>query len=188
MGIYGKLNIRASGFNTYFPHDLYGSIAHLLIFPVGQRLSRGTGDAVAGVNPHGVQVLYRADDNHVVGQVPHHLKLIFLPTQDRLLDKNLPDAAGLYAPGGYYLQLLPVEGYSAPGSPQGVGRPDNHGVADLRGNSYRLFRRISLFAPRSPQPYSLHRLLEQNPVLGLSDGLELGPEKLHVIFLEDSPF
>ncbi|MBT9149234.1 MAG: hypothetical protein DDT28_00655 [Dehalococcoidia bacterium] len=188
MGIYGKLNIRAPGFNAYFPHDLYGSIAHLLIFPVGQRLSRGTGDAVAGVNPHGIQILYRADDNHVVGQVPHHLKLIFLPTQDRLLDKNLPDAAGLYAPGGYYLQLLPVEGYSAPGSPQGVGRPDNHGVADLLGNFCRLFRRISLFAPRSPQAYPFHCLLEENPIFGLSDCLELGPDKLHVIFLEDSPF
>ena len=52
-------------------------------------LRGGDGDGVAGVDAHGVHVLDGADDDHVVRQVAHHLQLILLPAQQRLLDQHL---------------------------------------------------------------------------------------------------
>jgi hypothetical protein len=41
-------------------------VAHDLVLAVGERLRRRHGDRVAGVHAHGVEVLDRADDDHVV--------------------------------------------------------------------------------------------------------------------------
>src|SRR4030042_6744331 len=53
----GELDIRAARFNSDFPDDGDGRTAHGLVFPVGQGLSRGHGDAIPRVNAHGVEVL-----------------------------------------------------------------------------------------------------------------------------------
>ena len=63
-------------------------VAHPLVFLVGQRLRRGDGDRVAGVDAHRVEVLDRADDDDVVGLVAHHLHLVLLPADDRFLDQH----------------------------------------------------------------------------------------------------
>ena len=55
-------------------------------------LGGGDGDGVAGVDAHGVHILDGADDDHVVRQVAHHLQLILLPAQQRLLDQHLRQA------------------------------------------------------------------------------------------------
>ena len=45
------------------------------------------------MDAHGVQVLDGADDDHVVGQVAHHLQLVLLPAQQTLLYQHLHPTA-----------------------------------------------------------------------------------------------
>ena len=43
---------------------------------------------------HGVDVFDAADHDTIVGAVPDNLELILFPTQDRLVNLNLPDTRG----------------------------------------------------------------------------------------------
>ena len=55
---------------------------------IRQGLRGSDGDRVTCVNPHGVEVLDRADDDAVVRFVTHDLELEFLPTGDRAFDEH----------------------------------------------------------------------------------------------------
>ena len=55
-GLIGELDVAAAGLDADLADDGDGGIAHPLIFLVGQRLGRGDGDAVAGVDAHRVEV------------------------------------------------------------------------------------------------------------------------------------
>ena len=48
-----------------------------------------SGGAATCVDAHGVQVFDGADDDHIVGHVPHHLQLELLPPDQALLDQHL---------------------------------------------------------------------------------------------------
>src|SRR5206468_12407956 len=84
-----ELNIRSAGFDSDLADHRDGGIAHGLIFAVGEGLSRGDGDRVAGVHTHGVEILDRADDDDVVFKIAHHLKLVLFPSEDRFFDQGL---------------------------------------------------------------------------------------------------
>ena len=88
-GIDGELDVAAAGLDADLADDGDGGVAHPLVFLVGQRLGRGHGDRVAGVDAHRIEVLDGADDDDVVGLVAHHLQLEFLPADDRFLDRAL---------------------------------------------------------------------------------------------------
>ena len=61
-------------------------VVHDLVFLIGQGLDGRDGDAVAGVDAHGVEVLDAANDDAVVGFVAHHFHLVFLPAEQRFFD------------------------------------------------------------------------------------------------------
>ena len=63
-------------------------VSHQLVFTVREGLGGCDRDRVARVDAHHVEVLDRADDDGVVGQVAHHLHLEFFPSQNTLLDQH----------------------------------------------------------------------------------------------------
>ena len=91
--VHRELDVRAAGLDADPADDPPRRIAHPLVFLVRQRQRRRDGDAVAGVDAHRVDILDRADDDEVVGDVAHHLELVFLPADDRFLDQDLVDGA-----------------------------------------------------------------------------------------------
>ena len=95
--VHGELDVRSARLDADRPDDPARRVAHPLVFLVGQRQRRRHGDAVAGVHAHRVDVLDRADDDEVVGDVAHHLELELLPADDRLLDQDLVHRAHLEA-------------------------------------------------------------------------------------------
>src|SRR3989441_3745650 len=88
--------IRRPPRSTLFPYttlfrsadDRDRGVAHTLVFAVGERHRRRHGDRVAGVHPHGIEVLDRADDHDVVPAVAHHFELEFLPAEHAALDQR----------------------------------------------------------------------------------------------------
>ena len=70
-------------------------------------------DRVAGVDPHRIEILDRADDHHVVGAVAHDLELELLPADDALLDEHRADRRELEPARDQRLELLAVVGDAA---------------------------------------------------------------------------
>src|SRR5262249_34906582 len=126
-----ELDVAAAGLHAHGPHDGEGAVAHRLVFLVRQGEDRGDGDRVAGVHAHRVDVLDAADDDAVVLLVADDLKLVFLPTQDRLVDLDLADHALAQAAGDDLVELLGVVGDAAAAAAQGEGGADDGGEADL---------------------------------------------------------
>ena len=83
--------------------------------------------------PIGIEVLDRADDDHVVGEVAHHLELELLPADHRLLDEDLARRALLKTPLDRRLELLGVVGDGAAGASEGERGADDDGEADAVG-------------------------------------------------------
>ena len=151
FGIDGKLDIRTAGFNADGPDDLQRRIAHDLVFFIGQRLGRGDGDAVAGVNAHRVEIFNRADDDDVVLAVAHHFQLVFLPADDGFFDQNLMLGAEVQPPLRHTFIFFDVIGNIAAHAAQRIGRPDNRRKADFLDDFHGLFERLGIAALREPQ-------------------------------------
>ena len=62
------------------------------------------------MHPHRVEVLDRADDNDVIAVITHQLEFVFLPSEDRLLEKYLGGRACLESCAGDASQVGLVVG------------------------------------------------------------------------------
>ena len=103
-----ELNIRSASFDANLADHRDRSVAHRLIFAIGKRLRRGDGDRVAGMHAHRIEVLDRADDDDVVLQIAHHLKLVFLPPQNRFFDQSFVHGREIESAGQHFQHLFAV--------------------------------------------------------------------------------
>ena len=124
-GVHGELDVAAAGLDADTADDPPSGVAHPLIFLVAQRQRRRDRDAVARVHAHRVDVLDRADDDEVVGDVAHHLQLVFLPPDDRLLDQHLVDGAQAQPARHEIAEFLDVVGDAAADAAERERRPDD---------------------------------------------------------------
>ena len=97
-GIHRELDVAAPSGDTDLPDDPDRGVPHHLVLAVGERHRGRHGDRVAGVDPHRIEVLDRADDHDVVGAVAHHLELVLLPPDDAALDQDGVDRGERPAP------------------------------------------------------------------------------------------
>ena len=120
-------------------------------------------------------------------RVAHHLQLVFLPAEHRLLDQHLAARALLQAPGDLAVELLGVPGDGRARAAQRERRPQDHRVADaglgrhLRLDRPRLFQGVGVAGERHVEADLLHRLLEQLAVLGLLDRRDLRADQLDAV-------
>jgi hypothetical protein len=134
--------------------------------------------AGATVHAHGVDVLDRADDDHVVGVVAHHLELVLLPADDAALHQDLADRAGREATlrgEEHLLRVLRDAGAAAPEDERG---PHDDRVPDVLGDGDGLVDGAREARLRDAQPDLLHRGLELLPVLGGMDRVRSGADHL----------
>ena len=110
VGMYRELHVGTAGLHAYHRHHDTGHVAQALELPVGEGHGGSDGDAVAGVNPHGVQILNRTDDDEVVCAIAHDFQFVFLPAQHRLFHQDLPGGTLADAPGRCFQQPLLVQG------------------------------------------------------------------------------
>jgi len=130
------------------------------------------------VDAHGVDVLDRADDEHVVGPVAHDLELELVPAHDRLLEEDLGDGAEGEALLADAAEAGRVVRDAAPSSPQGVGGTDDQRETQVLTGRLGLGHGLGAHAARHAHADLLHRAAELEPVLGAPDRLLAGADQL----------
>jgi len=134
--------------------------ARKIIREVGERLRGCDRDRVAGVDTHRVDVLDRADDHHVVGMVAHHLELVLLPSEHRLLDEDLVDGARVEPPPRDLDHLVGVLREPGAATTEDERRAHHYRVPNRLGDLERFGRRVRESRRRDHEPDLLHRDLE----------------------------
>ena len=180
----GELHVRAAGIDPDLAQHRDRGVAHDLVFLVGQGQRRRDGDAVAGMHPHGIDVLDGADDDAVVGAIAHDLHLELLPAEHRFLDQDRADGRGAQAPLDDILELGAVIGDAAAGAAEGEGGPDHGGQARQLQRGDRLVIARDQAALRALEPDAGHGLAEELAILGHLDGMGIGPDHLDAQRLE----
>ena len=85
----GELDIAATGIDSDLADNRDTEVAHLLELTVGQGQRWGNRNGIAGVHAEGVNVFDGGHDHDVVVAIAHKLELIFLPAENRLLNKHV---------------------------------------------------------------------------------------------------
>ena len=182
----GELDVRAAGLHPDAADDAPPEVAHPLVFLVGEGERRRHGDRVAGVHAHRVDVLDRADDDEVVGDVAHHLELEFLPADHRLLDQDLVHRAQVEAALGELFELVDVVGDAAADAAERERRADDGRKADVVDDGGGLVERLGDAALRHLDANLLHRVAEEQAILGHLDRVDLRANQLHAVLLQDA--
>src|SRR5437016_14661406 len=131
--MHAELNIRSARLYTDLANHRNSSIAHGLVFAVGERLGRSDGDGIASVHAHGIEVLDRADDDDVVFEVAHDLKLVFFPAEHGFLDQSFVNRGEIETAGKDLEQLFAVVGHASAGAAERERRPHDHRETDFAG-------------------------------------------------------
>ena len=141
-------------------------------------------ERVAGVHAHGVDVLDEADGDLLVLRVADHLELELLPAHHRLLDEELADQARREAAIRHGAQLLDVVDEPAARAAHGVGRADDHRIAELGGDLLGLLHRVGELALRHVDAELRHGRLEGLAVLATLDGVDVDADDLDAVAFE----
>ena len=184
LRVHRELHVRPAGFDAHRADHRDRLVAQQLVGVVTEALLRCDGDRIAGVDPHRVDVLDRADDHDVVVAVAHHLELELTPAEHRLLDEHLADRRRGDASGDDSLIV-------------GTGVRDAATLAAEReGGAHdrrqaEPFERVERFADgrcdgaaRNPQPGGEHRLAKQVAILRAADRLIVGANQLNAVALQ----
>jgi hypothetical protein len=164
--------------------DAQGGAAQLLVLAVGERLRGRDDDGVAGVHPHGIEVLHVADGDAGARGVAHHLVLQLAPAVQRALHQHLADGRGGEAAEHDLGVLVLGLAEAAAGAAQGEGG------AHHQRQSLALLEGAGL-GQRGHRRRHRHRLadvdeqlLEQLAVLGGLDGGERRAQQAHAVPLQ----
>ena len=176
-----ELDVAAAGIHADGPQHGDADISHVLEFAIGERHRRCDRDRVAGVHTHRIDVLDRADHDHVVVAVAHQLELELLPPEDRLFDQHLVDRACGQAAQHDRAHLVGVGCEAGAQSAHRVARPHDDPVADRRGELHRLVEGVANEGRRDLRPDAAHDVLEPLAILSPLDRLDVRPDQLDPI-------
>ena len=177
LGIDCELDVGTACFDTDFAQHRNACRTHALIVLVGQGQRRGDGDRVAGMHPHRVDILDRADDDGVVGAVAHHLHLKLLPADQAFVDQHFGRRRRFQAGTDEMLIFLAVVGNPAARPAEREAGADDGRQADMLERRPRLVHRMDDRGSWALQPDPVHRVAEFLPVLGLLDRLRIGADQ-----------
>ncbi len=145
-------------------------------------------ERVAGVDPHGVDILDEAHRDHVVLGIADDLEFEFLPTEDRLFYQHLADHAGGQSPPGHLTQLVDVVDEAATRATQGVRGAHHHGETQVGGDRLSFLHRVGGLAPRHLNPQTLHQLLEYDAIFAAFDRIDLDADDLDMELVQNPCF
>jgi hypothetical protein len=140
------------------------------------------------VHAHRIEVLDRADDDHVVRFVAHHLELELFPADHRLFDEHAVHGREIETAQDSAAQLLDVVGDAAARTAEGERRPDHQRVSDARRELLGILGAGRVGRPRNLDADAVHAVLEELPVFRGLDGLVIRADQLHAVTFERAVF
>ena len=179
-----ELDVGATGGHTDDLEDLDPLVSHLLVLAIGEGLNWSDSDRVASVHTHGIEVLDGADDHRVAKPVTHHLQLVFLPSEDRLLNQDLADRGGGQPVARDFEELLFCLRDPGATSAEDERGPNHHWIADLPGDAQGFGHRAGVARARHFQAGLLHGVLETAPVFRLVDRVQPRADHLDSVAIE----
>ena len=183
IGIEGKLAVTAA-FHLQLLDDIQGCGAQHLVFLIRQRHRRGNDDGIAGMHPYRIEIFHRADGDHIVLAVPHHLKLDLFPSGNAPLHQHLADGGKPKPIAADLPQLLWILDNTAAGTAQSKGRAQNHRITDLLGKLFGALH-IGHHHGRHHRLTDLHHgVLKQLTVLRPVNSLRIGSQQLHPMLFQ----
>ena len=180
-GVHRELDVGSAGVDANGAQADDRSVAHPLIFFVGQRQRRRHGDGIASVDPHRIDVLDRAHDDAVVRTVADHLHLEFLPAQHRLLDQHFGGRRCFQPTRNDLLEFLAVIGDAAACAAQCEARADHGGQPDVGNRGARLLQRMGDGAFRRFDADCRHGVAEFQPIFRAVDDVGAGADQFDVV-------
>ncbi len=187
LGVESELNV-ATAFDAKLADDVQRCRPQHLVFMVCQGLGRRHDDAVAGMNPHRIDIFHVADRDAVVGRIADHFILDFFPAGYAPLDQNLRNHAVGQPPVDHLVELFLAVDDAAAGAAQCVGRTDDERIADLSRKLPGRFHRFDNIAFGDRLVDFLHGLFEQFPVFRLFDRFQRRAQQFDIIFFQSTPF
>ncbi len=157
-----------------------------MILDVGQRLCRCDRDRIACVHAHRVEILDRADDDDVVVQIAHHLKLEFLPPKYRFFDQYLRIRRRGKSIFGDLLKFFGIIRRAAARAAKRKTWTNDGRITDAVYHPFGLFPRVckSAFCRRNTD--LVHRRFEKFAVLADPDRVDICADQLDAEFVENS--
>src|SRR5437899_2645834 len=149
---------------------------------IRQRHLRRHRHGVAGVDPHWVDVLDRADDHDVVLAIAHDLELELVPATHRFLDEDLSDRALEDAELDLPVELIDGLDEATTVAAKRECRPDHR-----RGGQVGQLGQVGDDAGiRRAQPDGANGLTKQFAVLGATNDRERRTDELHSELVENA--
>ncbi len=184
--VHRELDVAATRVDAHRAHHRDGHVPHLLVLAVGQRHRRCHRHRVAGVHAHRVDVLDRADHDHVVGAVTHQLELELLPAEDGLLDEHLRGRARGDAVLGHPAQFTGVMRDTAAGAAESEARPHHDRVLEFLGGVEALLRGRADGAAGGLTADRRDDVLERLTVLTGTDRVDVRTDQADAVPVQDT--
>ncbi|CAB4622900.1 unannotated protein [freshwater metagenome] len=140
------------------------------------------------MDTHRVDVLYRADNNRVIGRVAHQFEFVFLPTEYRLFKQNLACRTFVKSVLDHSAQFCLVMGEAGTETSHRERRSNHHGIAGPGNKCERSVNRVHDNALCDISTTLDHQVLENLPVFTTLNRLEFGSNQFDVVLRQDSLF
>ena len=134
----------------------------------------------------GIDVLDKADRDHVALGVADDLELQFFPAEDRFLDEHLSDEACLQTTRADCAKFFLIVDESAACAAHGVCGAQHDRISESVGDGKRLIDAVGDLASRHLDADGVHGFLELDAVLAALDGIDLHADHLHVVLVKDA--
>ena len=138
------------------------------------------------MHAHRIDVLDAADDDAVVVRITDDLELVFLPTEQRLVDQDLGDHRRVETAPDDVVELLEVVGDATTRTTQGVGRSDDRGKTDLLEEGMGFIEIFNGLRKRLLQSDLVHDLVKDLTILGASDDVTIRTDHPDTVLLENA--
>ena len=138
------------------------------------------------MDTHRINIFHITDSNHVSRTVAHYFILYFLPSGNTALHQNLAHAGKPQAVFQNFRALFRIFCDSAAGTAQGIGRPEHHRIADLRGYSQAVRNAFHNLGGSHRLSDFFHGFLKHFPVLSFFYSKGCGSDETHAVFFKDS--
>ena len=186
VGIGGKLDVGAARLDADLADDGQRGVAHALVLFVRERLGRGDGDGVAGVDAHRVEIFDRADDDDVVVGVAHDLHFVFFPADNRFFDQHFGGRRKVETTEDHVVEFGAVVGDRRAAAAHRKAGADDCGHADLFDQLAGFFDRRDRLASANVEADFAHRCLKPFAAFGFVDNVGVGGDHLDAVLFKDA--